>query len=203
MIYSLHGRLEHTEPSLAVVECGGVGYACKTTTSTLAELKRQGAEVTLYTYLHITENALDLFGFATSTELNFFKMIITVSGVGPKVALAILSDNTPDRLSLCIAAGDYKTLTQTSGVGNKIAQRIVLELKDKVSTTGLSLAGGASEGTQGHDFAAGSIGEAISALVTLGYSRSEAAEAIVPMGSGLTVEEYIKGGLRALSSHKK
>lgn len=202
MIYSLRGKLIHTAPGLAVVECGGVGYGCKTTLSTLARVQGQQGEVTLYTYLHITENAVDLFGFATALELDFFKMIITVSGVGPKAGLAILSDNTPDRLSLCIASGDYKTLTQTTGIGNKIAQRIVLELKDKVAAAGLNLSGAAQD-MQGRDLAGGAVGEAISALVTLGYSRSEAAQAIAGMGEGLTAEEYIKGGLRALSSYKK
>ncbi|MEF9852948.1 MAG: Holliday junction branch migration protein RuvA [Hydrogenoanaerobacterium sp.] len=201
MIYSLRGKLLHTEAGLAVIECGGVGYACKTTATTLALLKKEGGEVTLFTYLHVTENALDLFGFATSAELNFFKLIITVSGVGPKAGLAILSDHSPDRLSLCIAAGDYKTLTQTSGIGNKIAQRIVLELKDKVTAMGIEPQGGADT-MQGRDFTAGAVGDAVNALTTLGYSRSEAAAALAPLGEGLTAEELIKGGLKALSSHK-
>lgn len=200
MIYSLRGRLAHTEPNLAVIECGGVGYGCKTTATTLAALPKRGGDAMLFTYLHITENALDLFGFASALELSFFKMIITVSGVGPKVALAILSDSTPERLALCIAAGDYKTLTQSAGVGNKIAQRIVLELKDKVASSDISA--GFTESMGGAEAGTGSLAEAISALVTLGYSRSEAALALSKLSAGLSVEELIKGGLKALSSHK-
>jgi len=200
MIYSLRGKLVHTQPNLAVVECSGVGYACKTTATTLASLPKQGSEVLLYTYLHVTDNALDLFGFAGSMELNFFKMVITVTGVGPKVALAILSDLTPEKLALCIAAGDYKTLTRTPGVGNKIAQRIVLELKDKVSSDDLSM--GVKESGGAVDVGTGSLAEAIGALVALGYSRSEAAVALSKLDVGLSVEELIKGGLKALSSHK-
>ncbi|WP_312644750.1 Holliday junction branch migration protein RuvA [Hydrogenoanaerobacterium sp.] len=200
MIYSLRGKLVHTAPNIAVVECGGVGYGCKTTATTLASLPKQGAEVLLYTYLHITDNALDLFGFASSMELNFFKMVITVSGVGPKVALALLSDLTPEKLALCIAAGDYKALTRAPGVGNKIAQRIVLELKDKVSSDDLTL--GVAESSAAADIGTGGLAEAIGALVALGYSRSDAAVAISKLDSTLSVEELIKGGLKALSSYK-
>lgn len=199
MIYSLQGKLVHTEPNLAVVECGGVGYGCKTTSTTLSALQKSGAQVHLYTYLHITENALDLFGFASSIELEFFKKIISVSGVGPKVALAILSGLSPDRLALCIASGDYKTITQAPGVGNKIAQRIVLELKDKVSSQEIS-AGFSSSDVAG--VGAGSLGEAISALVALGYARADAAVALSKMDESLPVEELIKTGLKALSSMK-
>ena len=108
MIYSLHGELTHWETGLAVLECGGVGYACRTTMNTLSKIRELG-EVTLYTYLHVTENSLDLFGFADNAELGAFKQLISISGVGPKAALSILSDITPSKLALCIASGDYKT----------------------------------------------------------------------------------------------
>lgn len=199
MIYSLCGKLTHTGLNLAVVECGGVGYGCKTTSTTLSALPKMGGDAMLFTYLHITENALDLFGFATSLELDFFKKIISVSGVGPKVALALLSDLTPERLALCIAAGDYKTITRAPGVGNKIAQRIVLELKDKVSSS--DLAGGFAS-ADAADANTGSLGEAINALMSLGYARADAAAALSRMDASLGVEELIKAGLKALSSMK-
>ena len=123
MIYSLKGELTHWEQGLAVVECGGVGYACRTTMNTLAKI-RDLDEVKLYTYLHVTENSLDLFGFADNAELASFKQLISVSGVGPKAALSILSDISPSKLALCIASGDSKTLTKSPGIGTKIAQRI-------------------------------------------------------------------------------
>ncbi|MBC8547076.1 Holliday junction branch migration protein RuvA [Clostridiaceae bacterium NSJ-31] len=197
MIYRLRGKLIHTAPNLAVVECGGVGYACKTTTSTLSALPKQGGEAQLYTYLHITDSALDLFGFATELELGFFKMMITVSGVGPKVALAILSDLTPDRLALCIASGDHKTLTRSPGVGNKLAQRIVLELKDKVADAEFGLS--APEGITAAEIGSGNLAEAAAALESLGYARAEAAQALAKLDPALPVEELIKGGLKRLA----
>lgn len=200
MIYSVRGKLTHIDANLAVVECGGVGYACKTTATTLNSLPRLGSEATLYTYLHITENALDLFGFFTILELSYFKMILTVSGVGPKAALAILSDLTPERLAVCIAAGDYKTITRAPGVGPKLAQRILLELKDRVADEDLAFVrqeqGGGGEGESS------AVAQALSALVALGYSRGEAASALAKADPVQPVEELIKTGLKKLSAQK-
>ena len=120
------------DTELAVVECGGVGYACRTTLSTLSQLQAVGNDVMLYTYLHVREDNIELFGFASQQELNCFKMLISVSGVGPKAALSILSDVTPEKFALLVASEDSKTLTRTKGIGAKTAQRIVLELKDKI-----------------------------------------------------------------------
>ncbi len=131
MFYSLTGKL-------AVVECGGVGYRCMTSLTTLSCLPPAGERVTLYTHLNVREDALDLFGFYSMNELDAFKKLIGVSGVGPKSALAILSDMTPDRLALCIASGDAKSLTRAPGVGVKLAQRLILELKDKISKAELA-----------------------------------------------------------------
>ena len=132
MIYSVNGVVDAIEPNLAVIDCGGVGYACRTTSNTLAMLKT-GEKAKLYTFLSVREDAAELFGFYDFSELNCFKMLISVSGVGPKAALSILSGMTPQAFALCVAAGDSKLLTSAPGIGKKIAERIVLELKDKVA----------------------------------------------------------------------
>lgn len=194
MIYSLHGELTHWEAGLAVIECGGVGYACRTTMNTLSKI-RENKEVKLFTYLHVTENSLDLFGFADSAELASFKQLISVSGVGPKAALSILSDITPSKLALCIATGDSKTLTKSPGIGAKIAQRIVLELKDKVAKeqkfTSAELASVPARGGS-------NISEAIMALQTLGFNPAQCGAALSGADPDLCVEELIKFGLKNL-----
>ncbi len=133
MFYSVTGVLRHTEPNFAVIDCGGVGFQCMTTTYTLSKLPPVGKTATLYTYLNVREDALILFGFGDQEELHCFKLLISVTGVGPKAALAILSELSPARFALSVAAGDSKSITRAQGVGNKTAQRIVLELKDKLS----------------------------------------------------------------------
>lgn len=201
MIYSLTGRLTHKENGFAVVECAGVGYMCQTTAQTLSKLS--GDTVTLFTYMHITENSLDLFGFGSREELSMFKMLISVSGVGPKAALAILSEFDADRLMLFIASGDAKMITKAQGVGPKLAQRIVLELKDKAAKllpSGIISASedffeSRSEKNIGKD----NISEALTALVTLGYTRSEAAEALSGVDAKMGVDDMIKEGLRRLA----
>ncbi len=199
MIYSVTGKLKLLEPTFAVVEAGGVGYKCTTTTSTLAQLPPRESVVTLLTYLQVRENDIELFGFATEEELRCFKLLISVSGVGPKAALAILSSTTPQRLMLSIAAGDAKAL-KAPGVGPKLTQRIVLELKDKVSTDDMKQAVGFS-----HSFAAmdgeclSAQGEAISALVALGYGQTDAASVVSRLDSALPVDELIKAALKKLA----
>ena len=128
MFYYISGTVAHMEPYLAVIDCGGVGYACRTTTYTLASLKK-GEPGKLYTYLNVREDAMELYGFATQEELNLFQQLISVSGVGPKAALSILSASTPANLALSIITGDEKALTCAQGIGKKIAQRVILELR--------------------------------------------------------------------------
>ncbi len=197
MIYSVKGKLIHKEPGLAVVECGGVGYACRTTLNTLSKLGGTGSEAFLYTYLNIREDAAELFGFSDLQELNCFRMLLSVSGVGPKAGLAILSDTSPEGFALNIAAGDYKAFTKTKGVGPKLAQRVVLELKDKITKEQLAAAGEP-------DFtpvaAAGNAGEAISALVVLGYSQSEAASVVAKLDPSLSAEELIRDALKKFAA---
>ena len=201
MIYSVTGKLLLVEPGFAVVEAGGVGYRCSTTTSTLAKLPPRGQEVTLLTHLYLREDVLELFGFFTEEELRCFRLLIGVSGVGPKAALAILSTLTPQKLMLAIAAGDAKAV-KAPGVGPKLSQRIILELRDKFSTEDLT-GGVAAAGGGGLSFLAGegssAQGEAVAALVSLGYGQTEAAAAIAKLDSSLAVDELIKGALKRLS----
>ena len=199
MIYSLRGKLLCVEPNLAVIECAGVGYAVRTSAVTVSRLPSLGSETILYTYLHVSENAVDLFGFADQNELSCFKMLITVTRVGPKAALSVLSNVTPERFALCVASGDAKTIAKAPDIGPKTAQRIILELKDKMSREAAEM--GAAEGfSEQVPTDASNAGEAISALVVLGYSQSEAASVIMKLDPSLSVEELIKAGLRALSS---
>lgn len=197
MIYSVTGKLAVVDPAFAVVEACGVGYRCSTTLTTLSQLPPLGETVTLYTYLAVREDAIELFGFADQEELRCFRMLTTVSGVGPKAALAILSTLTPARLLLSIAAGDAKALTKAPGVGPKLAQRILLELRDKVGAADAA-AGFASAGP-GTDAAASSQGEAINALVTLGYGATDAAAVVARIDGSLPVDEIVKQALRRIA----
>lgn len=197
MFYCLTGKLIHIEPKFIVIDCSGVGYKCFTSLSTMTKLPQKGETVTIYTYLHVREDILDLFGFCDQNELNCFKLLISVSGVGPKVALAVLSDLTPEKFALCVASNDEKSLSTVSGIGKKTASRIVLELKDKLGVPDMSLGFSADIANVGN--IVGSSAEAVSALVVLGYSQSQAALAIARLDENLSVEDLIKQGLRALA----
>lgn len=199
MIYSLNGILKVVEPNFLVVEVGGVGFGVKTTLNTIAQLPEIGKEVFLYTYLNVREDAMELFGFSHSSELNCYKMLISVNGVGPKAALSILSDNTPEQFALSVASGDAKNLTRSAGIGLKTAQRIVLELKDKVSKEQVASGVTGKTVAQTSGAATGNASEAISALVVLGYAQSDAASVITAMDSSSSVEDMIKAGLKALA----
>lgn len=196
MYYYVNGTVAEIGPNLAVIDCGGVGYACATTNYTLAQLKR-GEQVKLYTYLHVREEIFDLYGFSTQAELSSFKMLLGVSGVGPKAALAILSSGTPDQLALSIVTGDEKSLTGVPGIGKKIAQRIILELKDKLAKeqTGFD----ARMGTLSPIPAGGKTQEAASALAVLGYSSQEISAALKGVDAALPVEEMIRIALKKMA----
>jgi len=201
MIYSIKGELTHTEQNLAVIECGGVGYACRTTFTTLSQIGSVGETVKLLTYLHVREDAVELFGFYTQSELTCFKMLLSVSGAGPRTALAILSDTTPEKFALSVATGDTKAFTKTKGVGPKLAQRIILELKDKIAKEQLS-----QESVAVAEFTAvnnsGAVGEAISALVVLGYSQTEAASVVSKLDASLSAPELIRKSLQLIGKNK-
>ena len=200
MFYYLTGTVAHVAPYLAVIDCGGVGYACKTTSHSLGGLT-VGQKGKLFTHLNVREDAMELYGFTTESERNCFEMLIGISGVGPKAALSILSSNTPEGLAMAIITGEEKALTSAPGIGKKIAQRIILELKDK-------LAKGQLAGTDAMESYGGSgvtvipenkISEASAALAVLGYSQVEIATAL--KGIDLehnSLEAVIKLALRAM-----
>ena len=201
MFYYLSGMIAHIEPYLVVVDCGGVGYACKTTSYTLANLKK-GEKGKVFTHLNVREDAMELYGFGTQEELNLFQQLISVTGVGPKAALSILSTSTPANLALSIITGDEKALTCAPGIGKKIAQRVILELKDKLSklypetggipeTPDVTVPGKtAGKSTK--------LSDARDALLVLGYSRSEIASAMKDVNMDEPLEEIIKKALGKL-----
>ena len=197
MFYYLNGFVAETGANLAVIDCGGVGYACATTNYTLAQLKK-GEKAKLYTYLHVREEIFEIYGFASQGELNSFKMLIAVSGVGPKAALAILSSTTPDQLALAIVTGDEKALTAAPGIGKKIAQRIILELKDKLSKDPGSFAS-ASGASIPVPVKNDKSGEAAAALAVLGYTSQDIAVALKGLDmDALPLEEIIRQALKKM-----
>ncbi|MDE6658668.1 MAG: Holliday junction branch migration protein RuvA [Eubacterium sp.] len=200
MIYNVKGTLTYIDAQFVVVECGGVGFKCFTTLNTSKSVGQIGSEVNLYTHLSVREDAMDLFGFGTLTELEAFKMLITVSGVGPKAAVSVLSELTPDRLALAIASSDTKAIIKANGIGKKTAERIVLELKDKMASvaTGELSSAVASAGSIIEESASA---EAVAALVALGFSQSDAAVAVGQMDQSLSADEMIRLGLKQLSSN--
>lgn len=203
MIHCLTGKILKKTLDGVVVSCGGVGYYAQCPASVAGALPGVGAEATLYTVMSVTENDVSLYGFATEQQQACFEMLTGVSGVGPKAGLAILSVMEPDRVALAISAGDHKAFKAAAGVGPKLAQRIVLELKDKVAK--------GFEGIRLEDLSGGAPGaapsqggaQAIAALVSLGYSQSEAALAVSKIDPALPVEEIIKLALRSMAAGRR
>ena len=199
MFYYLDGTVAEILPGLAVIDCGGVGYACKTTNNTLAALKK-GQRGKLYNHLNVGEGIFELYGFAAQNELNSFRMLIGVSGVGPKAALAILSAVTPEALAMAVVTEDAKTLTAAPGIGKKIAQRIILELKDKMAREtagGLDFSGG--KGVPAAPMFASKATEAAQALAVLGYSSQEVQVALKGVDvENLPLEEIIRQSLKKM-----
>lgn len=197
MFYSVSGTVVDYSPNFVAVDAGGVAFLCFTSMQTASKCSIIGEKVTLFTYLNVREDAIELYGFYDKGELDCFKMLIGVSGVGAKMALSLLSEYTPDKIILSIAAGDHKMLTKASGIGPKLAQRIVLELKDKIG----ALSADASESIAAVSSVAqnSSTSEAVAALVMLGYGQSEASVAVSNLDPSLTVEELIKQSLKLLS----
>lgn len=201
MIYSLKGKLIYSDTASAVVECGGVGYKCAVSLKTVGALPKVGEEVLLYTYMAVREDAVDLFGFITMDEMRCFKMLISVNGVGAKVGIAIMSEFTPALVLSYISSGDHKALTAASGVGAKLAQRIVLELKDKIGS--LDMGATVKPSVEINVSASASnISSAASALVSLGFLQSEANRALSGLDITLPTEELIKQALARISSGK-
>ena len=197
MFYYLNGVVAEMEANLAVIDCGGVGYACATNNYTLSQLKK-GERAKLYTYMNVREAAVELFGCATQGELHSFKLLLGVSGVGPRAALSILSANTPANLAMAVVMGDEKALTAAPGIGKKIAQRIILELKDKLAKEQPSFSGdtGAILPVAVPD---DKVREAGAALAVLGYSASEVAAALKGIDmDALPLEEIIRQALKRM-----
>ena len=197
MFYYLNGVVAEMEANLAVIDCGGVGYACATTNYTLSQLKK-GERAKLYTYMNVREDAVELFGFATQSELHSFKLLLGVSGVGPKAALSILSANTPANLAMAVVMGDEKALTAAPGIGKKIAQRIILELKDKLAKEQPSFSGDTCI-MPSIAVPDDKVREAGAALAVLGYSASEVAAAVKGIDmDALPLEAIIRQALKRM-----
>ena len=195
MFYYVKGELVMTDPQSAVVDCGGVGYKLTVSMNTLSRLTELGKKVCLYTHFSVREDAVELFGFYDTEELYAFRLLISVSGVGPKAAIAILSLLSPAKFAVAVSTGDTKTLSKASGVGAKTAARIVLELKDKVSATAVADDGEAVVETA----RGGIIDDAIEALMVLGYERQTAQKALAGC-KGETLEELMRAALNKIGS---
>ncbi len=200
MYYSLRGKLIFSDETSFAVECGGVGYMCFSTANTLKRLPKTGEEVFVFTYLNVREDAMDLFAFHDKKELECFKQLISVSGVGPKAGLAILSRLSPEALAASVAVGDVKAITQAQGVGPKLAQRVVLELKNKLKIDLEEAVGILREEDVTATTASGNIAEATAALVSLGYTRGEAQNVLKGADATVSTEDLIKIGLKKLMS---
>lgn len=201
MIAFLRGKLAWSGTDQAVIDVGGVGYRVYTPSSTRARLPEAGREAKIYTYLHVREDALTLYGFTSEDEYQLFELLLGVSGVGPKVALGILSGVTPEGFRRAVVFEDLATLTNIPGVGKKTAQRLILELKDKVGAIGpvpTEMIAATSPGLQGDAWS-----EALEALVSLGYSRVEAGQALEKnkgaAGTDPLPEQLVRLGLKALA----
>lgn len=197
MISSLRGKLLYSDNQYAVIECSGVGFKIYSSLKTLAKLGNVGTDVFVHTYMSVREDAIDLYGFATTDELEAFKLVTSVNGLGSKMAIALLSEFTADQISFFILSGDAKSLTRANGIGPKLAQRMVLELKDKIQKGAVALSDdNVLVQATGRN---ANAGEAIAALVALGFSQSEATAAVSKLDQTLSVDELIKGGLKNLS----
>ena len=199
MFYYISGKVALIEPGMVVIDAGGVGYALNTSYTSARSVKT-GEQATFYTYLHVREGIFELYGFARREELSCFKQLIAISGVGPKAAIAILGAVTPEKLALCIISGDEKALTAAPGIGKKLAQRILLEMKDKMSKDQLEAASGSS-GMVMPELTApgGAMEDALAALAVLGYPRAVAVNALQGVDTnGLATDEIVRAALKRL-----
>lgn len=198
MIYCLTGKVVKKTLDTVVISCGGVGYLAQVPTTTAGSLPAPGEEATLYTFLNVTENDVALYGFSSEEQQSCFKLLTSVTGVGPKAALAVLSVMSPEKVALAASSGDHKAFTKASGVGPKLAQRIALELKDKVGK-GLAMGTGFADPGEEAPAAGSAPSQAVAALVALGYNASDAARAVSRVDDTLPVQDIIKIALRGLS----
>lgn len=194
MYYYIKGTLAKKTENYIVIDAGGVGYMINTSLTSIMDAGETGSDIIMYTYLHVREDVMDLYGFTSIEEKNMFLHLLSVSGVGPKAALAVLSVASPANFAVAVVTNDVKAITKAQGVGPKMAQRIILELKDKLKNEDLEIVADNGE----NETSAGNKSEAISALVVLGYGAQEAQKVIRTMDSSLSVEDMIKRALAAL-----
>ncbi len=197
MIYSVNGEVTHLEQNIIVVECGGIGFECRSTASAVSRAGI-GEKIKLYTYMNVREDAMELYGFVDESELNCFKMLICVSGVGCKVAVDILSSLSPQEFALAVVNEDAKTITRVKGIGNKMAQRIILELKDRLKKNNSFETSDIPRINLG-SAAGNAFSEALTALMVLGFTNAQAQKALDGLSAELTVQELVKEGLKRLS----
>jgi Holliday junction DNA helicase RuvA len=199
MFAYIKGTLSYKHNEYIVVEANGVGYKLLTSLTTIEAVGAVGSEVKIFTHLHVREDNMSLFGFYTQEELGMFELLITVSGVGPKVAISLISSFSPSRFGLAVITDDIKTLTAAQGVGSKMAQRIILELKDKIKKEQLSAVNSIAEGKIEVQRNSSRASEAISALMVLGYTALEASRAVSAVYSEeMDLESIIKNALKGL-----
>ena len=203
MYYYIEGNLTHKDINIAVIDCGGVGYKLTVSQTTFSKLPELNAKAKLFTHLVVKEDALDLLGFYDLSEKSAFLMLTSVSGIGVKVAMNVLSALTPERFAFAVASGDYRELAIAQGVSTKTGQKIVLELKDKISKDNLSKKSSDDGGFTGQDSGGAVLGissknDAIIALIALGYSRVEANNSLKDVDFAQPLEEIIKIALRNL-----
>jgi Holliday junction DNA helicase RuvA len=193
MIAELRGTLLRRSPAGVVVDVGGVGFSMLVPLSTYRELPDEGEEVHLFSHLHVREDALDLFGFGTEAERSIFRALISVSGIGPKLGLSVLSGLSPDVFHRAVIEEDMGLLTSVSGIGKKTAQRMIVELKERLSGLDVSSIGGGEAGVE-------ATGDAVLALMSLGMNRNTAREAVLRVqneaGCELSLEELVRRALR-------
>ncbi|MBQ7490979.1 MAG: Holliday junction branch migration protein RuvA [Clostridia bacterium] len=199
MFAYISGEVAAVDAAMVIIDAGGVGYALNTSYQS-ARSVRVGENATFYTYLRVAENIFELYGFARKEELECFKQLLTVSGVGPKAALAVLGAATPEKLALCVISGDEKTLTAAPGVGKKLAQRILLEMKDKMSRDQLeSASGGGIELPAAGAPGGTAVEDALAALAVLGYPRAVAVSALQGVQTeGMATDEIVRAALKRL-----
>lgn len=198
MFYYIDGTVAELGAQMAVIDCNGVGFMLNTTSNTVSRLKT-GSKARLYVFSYIREDSFDLYGFFSLGEKRSFELLLGVSGVGPKAALSILSSTTPENLAMSIVGEDTAALTVAPGIGKKIAQRIILELKDKISkeTQGFTAISGSGKAAASGE--ASNLNDAVAALAVLGYAGTEIAAAVKGLNTdGLTTEEIIKHALRQM-----
>lgn len=201
MINYVSGILSEIEDNLIIVEAGGIGYGINVPASLIGELPKAGSAVRIYTYFSVKEDSESLYGFINKEDRDMFRQLISVNGVGPKGALAILSVMRPDDLRLAIATGDSKSISRAQGIGAKTAERVILELKNKVgdiNAIGAAVLGGKLAGTIAAGKQYGPVSEAMDALIMLGYSRMEAGKALslVNVNEDMPTEEVLRLALK-------